>query len=337
MIGNPGETLHLSWQSKLGETGLYPQAKIYDNAETLMATVNLTHRQDGLYTGTTAALNDEGVYTMQTIAYEDSGHTSQSGVDEILSETISIQYSWRPSFGSTKADIDPKVIKSAIDEALKDKLKEVMEELKKKSEFNPKSDLVKTDIKQTSLRPILDKIDKIKIPQVKVVDNSKQISELKNQVISAIESIPKTEFDTTGIIGEIKKQDDKSFKNNIIKSINNLTTKKDLQGGLNSIPRENLKGDVGVIISTLRGLNMAKPQDIDRLSKLLEQFSDKNKNNSSVLDSKLEALNNLMFGRDKKMMTLLNQIVLELRRISELEENNAMILNKINEENYENL
>ena len=329
MIGNPGETLHLSWQSKLGETGLYPQAKIYNNAETLMATVNLTHRQDGLYTSTTS-IDSEGVYTMQTIAYEDSGHTSQSGVDEILSETISIQYSWRPSMGSSKADVDPSQIKKAVEEALKDKLEKIMEELKKKSEFNPKSDLVKTDIKQTSLRPILDKIDKIKIPQVKVVDNSKQISELKNQVIGAIEGIPKTELDTTGIIGEIKKQDDKEFKNNIIKSINNLTTKKDLQGGLKSIPRENLKGDVGVIISTLRGLNMAKPQDIDRLSKLLEQFSDKNKNNSSVLDSKLEALNNLMFGRDKKMMYLLNQIVLELRRISGFKEDNAMILDKIN-------
>ena len=189
IVANPGATILLTWQSKLGETNLYPRAVIKDNAGATKATVDLTHDANGAYTGTTAALNDEGVYTMQIIAYEDSGHTTQSGVDEILSETISIQYSWRPSFGSTKADIDPKVIKSAIDEALKDKLKEVMEELKKKSEFNPKSDLVKTDIKQTSLRPILDKIDKIpqkvKLPSIIKSDNSNLVrafEKLQNEV-----------------------------------------------------------------------------------------------------------------------------------------------------------
>ncbi len=164
IVANPGAVVLLTWQSKLGETNLFPQAVIKDDSGNTKATVNLTHDSNGAYTGTTALLNSEGIYRVQYIAFVDSGHTTQSGVDEIISESISIQHSWRPSFGGGGEVVIPKEILDPIVKGMKLLAEEMMKikaELDKKSEFNPNKDMVKTDIQPTSMRPIMEKIDNI--------------------------------------------------------------------------------------------------------------------------------------------------------------------------------
>jgi len=260
ILGQPGETLHLSWQSKLGETTLYPQAKIYDNAETLLATVNLTHRQDGLYTSTTS-IGDEGVYTAQYIAYTDSGHTAQSGVDEIISETISIQRSWRPTIlntndlgGISEKELDPLVKGMTL---LAEEMAKIKKELDKKSEFNPSSDKVKTDFQPTSLRPILEKMDniKIKVPQVNI-DSSK--------IIKAIEKNKPKETDLTPVISAIKNQ-----KFPIPKVIIPNTTEKMLE----VMHKNSVKRDIVVRGLINKLMIMIKP--FLKINNILERFNGK--------------------------------------------------------------
>uniref|UniRef100_A0A6H1ZKU1 Uncharacterized protein n=1 Tax=viral metagenome TaxID=1070528 RepID=A0A6H1ZKU1_9ZZZZ len=171
ITANPGATIKLSWQQNQGTTTLYPQAVIKNSAGTTMDTVSLTHDSNGLYAGTTALLVDEGTYSCQFLVYTDSGHTSLSGVDEIVHETISIQRSWRPSFGGGGEATIPKKILDPLLKLLKDisdRQDKLEIELAKKSEFNPNRDVVKTDIKPTSLRFLVDKLDKLKNPVVKV-------------------------------------------------------------------------------------------------------------------------------------------------------------------------
>ena len=208
ILANPGETIKLSWQQNQGDTSLYPRAVIKDSGGTTKATVDLTHDSNGLYAGTTSALVDEGTYSCQYLPYEDSGHTTLSGVDEIVSETISIQRSWRPSFDGAEATI-PKTILNPLIKSIKNLEKElglVKTELAKKSEFNPRKDIVKTDIKPTSMRFLIDKIDKIKMPSSIKIDNS-QIISLINKLEKKIEG-NKIDFtqNEIRIIGELKNQ-----------------------------------------------------------------------------------------------------------------------------------
>lgn len=156
ILASPGTTIHLSWQATDGDATLTVTGKIYKNDDTqLGSNISLTHVASGLYTATTT-INDEGVYTIL--------YTTNSAVHETTSETISIQYGWRPSMGSAEATIPKTLLDPLLKEIkdLKDGQGKLEQELGKKSEFNPNRDVVKTDVRPTSLRPLGDKMDKFK-------------------------------------------------------------------------------------------------------------------------------------------------------------------------------
>ncbi len=152
-----------------------------------------------------------------------------------------------------------------------------------------------------------------------MVDNNKQIDKLGESILGAIKSIPQPKEDTT-------------FKSRILGFLGSSVTKKDIKDSIDTIPRaESVKGEVNMIISTLRGLNIAKPEDIEKLSELLKQSSLGNQNTSSIFDQKLEAFNQLSGKNDEKIISLLNQIVIEMRRISSFKQDNANIINGLGE------
>lgn len=64
-----------------GSAALFPQALIYNEANTLLATVNLTHVAGGLYSGsyTPSAL---GYFAAAYTAYTDNGHTTAAAYDK---------------------------------------------------------------------------------------------------------------------------------------------------------------------------------------------------------------------------------------------------------------
>jgi len=152
ITARPGAVIAIYSQSKLGETGLFPQAKILDSDGAVKATVNLSHLSDGLYSGTGTAPSDEGYYVVQKIIYTDSGHTTQSGVDEIIKEELHVFHQQRIAAGGRAASVNLDPIFGRLDD--------IDKELKKKSEFNPVKEKVSTDIdiKPTSLISVRESI-----------------------------------------------------------------------------------------------------------------------------------------------------------------------------------
>ena len=342
MIASPGATIKLSWQQTQGDTSLYPQAVIKDSAGTTIATVSLTHDSNGLYAGTTTLLVAEGTYSCQFLPYTNAGHTTLSGVDEIVHETISIQYGWRPSFGGGGGTAT--IPKNIIDPLLKI-LKEIAEkqekleiELAKKSEFNPKKDIVKTDIKPTSLRYLIDKLDKIQ-PQ-KQKDYTTLIERIKNQIVKEIQNIPKIDLEvlSSGIeklkSGQIK---DSSFRQELIQSVNNLDNKlKSIGGNISLIPKSDFSSSIGEIKLLIGSFDTAKPSDISRLSQLLVQLQSRFSENSKSTEQLLETFNQIVGKNDLKILVELKNIWLELRRISGFKEDNKSIFNKLSALNEKN-
>jgi hypothetical protein len=61
-----------------GNTGLFPQAKVYDKDGTLITTKNLTHLSDGNYTDVTWTPTLSGYYTVNYTIFTDGARTFQS-------------------------------------------------------------------------------------------------------------------------------------------------------------------------------------------------------------------------------------------------------------------
>ncbi len=196
---NPGATMFVSFQATDKDETLTVTGKIYQDGSQVGSDITLSHVADGMYEGSVSAPGSEGTFTIV--------YTTDSAVHETISETISVRHSWRPSFGGGGEAVIPKNILDPMVKGMKLLAEEMMRievELAKKSEFNPNRDLVKTI--PTSMRPIMDKIDKIpqkiKMPsviktdnsdvvkavqQIKVVDRTNEIlSKIKNQTIHVV-------------------------------------------------------------------------------------------------------------------------------------------------------
>jgi hypothetical protein len=75
-----GAALPLSLQVPDGDTGLYPQAHVYDptGAEVGSSPFDLTHAALGRYTSAAYTPTVEGIFTAVFIIYTDAGHTTES-------------------------------------------------------------------------------------------------------------------------------------------------------------------------------------------------------------------------------------------------------------------
>jgi hypothetical protein len=185
----PGDTITLTAQSEAGDEDLFPQAIIYSAGGTVQSTTNLTHDQSGAYSGTVAA-PDEGHYYVQYIMYTDAGHTTQSGVDPIISETLDVAHSGI-AFGSVERGGGPNA--DEITKPILVELNKVLEKLDKKSEFQPSTDVVKTNLKMPDMEAAIKKINQIVVAN-KAKDYSAELQNIGSRITSALNAIQSIKF-----------------------------------------------------------------------------------------------------------------------------------------------
>lgn len=76
-----GQELPIVLQLPDGETGMYPQAEVYDNDDNNLTTLSLEHKANGFYAPASAySMPDKVFVVVVYIVYTDSGHTTESSV-----------------------------------------------------------------------------------------------------------------------------------------------------------------------------------------------------------------------------------------------------------------
>lgn len=75
-----------------GDAGSFPQAKVYNAAGAVAATVNLSPVADGLYHGTFLGADNSviGQFSVHSIVYQDAGHTIVANKYDRVSEDLVI-------------------------------------------------------------------------------------------------------------------------------------------------------------------------------------------------------------------------------------------------------
>lgn len=82
-----GEIVGLSLQMSDGNEILYPQAQVRDAGGSVIATLDLAHVGEGLYTNRSLFMPDNAVVTAAYRVYSDAGHTTQ---DNTYEETLDV-------------------------------------------------------------------------------------------------------------------------------------------------------------------------------------------------------------------------------------------------------
>ena len=92
ITGVVGEDVLVSLSLSDGDTGSFPQAKVYDAAGLVVATIDLSHVADGLYHGTFLAADNDtiGDFTVRDIVYQDAPHTTPANKYDRVSERLRI-------------------------------------------------------------------------------------------------------------------------------------------------------------------------------------------------------------------------------------------------------
>ncbi len=90
---NLGDPLPLSLTLLDGDTGMFPQAHVYDSAGSSVAgsPFDLTHVALGRYTNTAFTPTAEDIYTALFITYTNAGHTSESAVHGRVEESYDVK------------------------------------------------------------------------------------------------------------------------------------------------------------------------------------------------------------------------------------------------------
>ena len=87
-----GETFPITYKSPFSDTTLFPQAKIYNSAGVLQATVNLVaNATDTSLYESTSSLTSGGKYSVVITPYTDVGYTTKSDVEGATLESILIR------------------------------------------------------------------------------------------------------------------------------------------------------------------------------------------------------------------------------------------------------
>lgn len=158
----PNDKIVIRWQGVSTDTSLYPQAKIYDENDALYATVNLIHRQSGLYTVEWTAPSIKGKYYTQIIIYTDAGYTTEHPAYRPDSDSINVgRYSTGGVFGGSN-----KVLRTSLTD---EELKRIIDGLL--SVLKPDIDSIAKDVseikKMETLEKIEEKMDKMDVkPEV---------------------------------------------------------------------------------------------------------------------------------------------------------------------------
>jgi hypothetical protein len=334
----PGDTIDLSVALYDGAEDQYPQAKIYDTAGTLVSTVNLSHSANGLYQGT---YTPDGTYkylAVHYIIYSNSGHTTENTQYSRTTDRIYCNKDYvTPGFGSlsatlAKEDID-RIVESLEKTIEKNvNLQEILDEIRKKSEFNPKKDKVKTDIKipVTNLREINDKLDniaKLSAEKTKQIDYSGRFLKIDKQ----FEDVKKLVGSEIGVL--------KGNTEQAIKQISAIQIPPvDLQpilAGIDTIldqeienTRQRVELREGIEIAINDALKGATSKQTELQEKLIKELSVIQKALPG-LEAMLEALNKEEFGRVNTIIDYLKKTNQLLKAIS-----STLVKNKFDEEEF---
>jgi len=303
---SPSETTKLTYHSELGTTGLYPQVKVY-NGSTLVTTLNLAEVGNGYYYVDYAPDGTYKYLFCQIIPYTDSGHTIKAEADLETSIDLYVEYPYRMPMGRVGGvEIDyKKLAKEIWHYKIGDENAEQV--LSKKSEFNPESDIVKTDLKiekpVLNIRAIQDTISE-KISQLE-----KTIASIKTQKIN----FPK--LDLKPILDEIKKNNNKedlikinSMVGKLETSITNLPSVEIPHETFNQI--NNRVKDIYAQLDKMDNVSIISDLD-DKVSFLNQQISQlKSQNQSGEILQKLEILVDLkkLIIESQDLLEALNQV-----------------------------
>jgi hypothetical protein len=185
----PNVELKIRVQLASTDTGLYPQTKIYkESDDSLVATVNLSHTQSGLYVGSWTNTGERIRYYTQTIIYTDSGYTTESPVDRPDSDSINVGYN--QSGGIFGGSSGSKVVRTALnDDEVSKIINGVIAELKPaiadKYSFDPTKETVKADLSSiaTDLEAIKGQILTLQSDSMNMRDlTAKDIIKLKEEL-----------------------------------------------------------------------------------------------------------------------------------------------------------
>jgi len=323
----PGETGKLPYHSSVGTTGLYVQAKLYDGS-TLLTTLNLTEVSGGYYSVDYTPDGTHKHIFAQLIPYTNSGHTIKAEGDLETSIDIYVEYPYRMQMGSSgvAVNIDYKLLAKEIWEYKIDDDEKAKDILLKKSEFNSKNDIVKTDLKiekpvfNTRILQdlIVEKIDNLenKIGNIKLTPIENKI-DLK-PIINEIKKINTNEIDLKPIINEIRNigtdKNDLKLIINEIKSIN--ANKINFKSILNEIKNiDTNKNELIILVKIIKDIfNIVNflPKKFtietqivnEKIKKELEVFKNSLKDNENML----EMLNVEDNKRIKKVLIALDKI-----------------------------
>ena len=331
MQTEPGVAVPLSYTTVDRATDVYPKAFVYNSAGTEITTVNLSHIANGFYVG---SYTPDGTYEtlkIHYVVYSDAARTVVSDVHGGSEEFLYVKYAWKPQgFGSvstvlSKEDIN-KIVES-LEKTIEGKinLQEILDELRKKSEFDPKKDKVKTDIKipAISLREVNDKLDTIKkltSEKAKQVDYSgkftkidKQFKEVKEligseidvirgnteQAIKQISAIQMPEIDLQPILAGIDTILDQQ--------VDNVRQK------------ELLRIDIEKAMTDLFFSNRTRQEELQ--NKLIKELS--------VIQEAMPGLEAMLEALNKEDFNRINLIIEELKKINQfLKVLASMLLNK---------
>lgn len=253
LYSEPNQDVLITGQLGYSDTGLYLKALIYDiqDLTIVIDTLYLDEIGEGAYAKKWTNPGALTKYWVRIFVYTDAGYTTISDIDRPAEISINIgRYQGGGYLGGTGG----KVIRTSLTEEEIEKIakrvKEILQpELDKKSEFNPKSDIVKTEDKIIDNSELLTAISGIKMPtlpeiprydetrvitevlkaikQIKTSDYSRDLNEIK----ILISKIKPSEVKMTGVealLDPLKyylllmSMNDKSSPESIFKGIKNL-------------------------------------------------------------------------------------------------------------------
>lgn len=195
----PGETADLSYQAYTYAEDLYPQIKLYKpGSNTAVATVNLSHSENGFYKGSYTGGSFEYL-TGNIIIYVDNTYTEKYEGYDPLPYEITVKRFAQGMSGGGKT-----VLAGAMPEDLDKLKKKLLEELKEiKTELGkkvnkgeielPKPIEQKRQSFQLDREAIIKEIKKIDIPELPKQD-TKTLKEISEKIDKLPQDIPPTDF-----------------------------------------------------------------------------------------------------------------------------------------------
>ena len=162
-LGTPGQATRLAWFSTEGDNNLFPQAVVIDADGNLFATVDLTNITIvgviGGYEGNFTP-SEEKEYNVYYTIYATEPHRAAQTPALMQGDFETVKAERFPGVAWTWDNISVEEIENILKPVL-EQIKFLEEEINRRPVFNPKTDIVKTDIKQLDTKKLIADLNKI--------------------------------------------------------------------------------------------------------------------------------------------------------------------------------